>query len=304
MAILEQMDSAPAATDQSQMQRIASAGRRRRKSRGIRRQTGLHVSVILLILVGLAPYLFMLTTSFKNNQQFAESYWLPAFPLQWGNYATAWQQIAPYLAASLIVAAGSIVLIIAISLLSGFVLARYRFLGRNFLFMMIAALMMIPGIASLIPLFIMVRDMGLINTYAVLMIPHVAGGVVLGTILMKTFIEGIPQSLFDAAQIDGAGGVRLFRSIMLPLSLPVIGTVGLITINGVWNDFFWPLLTVTQNELRTASVGLLFFQSQSGVNYGPMFAGYLIASIPLLLLFTFLSKYFLAGVQGGLPGSH
>lgn len=303
MAILEHTDSVPAPMTADKGRGIARAGGGRR-GRSRRGQKALHIAIGFIVLVGLAPYLFMLTTSLKDNQQFAASYWLPAFPLRFDNYAVAWQQIAPYLLASLIVAAGSIVFIIAISLLSGFVLARYRFVGRNFFFMMIAALMMIPGIASLIPLFVMVRDLGLINTYIVLMIPHVAGGVVLGTILMKTFIEGIPQSLFDAAQIDGAGGVRLFRSIMLPLSLPVIGTVGLITINGVWNDFFWPLLTVTENELRTASVGLLFFQSQAGVNYGPMFAGYLLASVPLLLLFTFLSKYFLAGVQGGLPGSH
>ena len=121
---------------------------------------------------------------------------------------------------------------------------------------------------------------------------------------MKTFIEGIPQTLFDAARVDGAGAFRLFLSIMLPLSLPVIGTIGLITINGVWNDFFWPLLTITEDNLRTVSVGLLFFQGQSGTEYGPMFAGYFLASLPLLLLFVFLSKYFLAGVQGGLPGSH
>ncbi|TXK18485.1 carbohydrate ABC transporter permease [Homoserinibacter sp. GY 40078] len=272
--------------------------------RGSRPQWGLHIAAVVLVLVGLGPYIFMLTTSFKDNQQFAESYWLPAFPLRFENFATAWTQISPYLLASVIVAAGSIVAIVAISLVTGFVLARYRFVGRTFFFTMVAALMMIPGIASLIPLFVMVKDMGLINTYLVLMIPHISGGIVLGTILMKTFIEGIPQTLFDAAQLDGAGGVRIFASIMLPLSLPVVGTVGLITVNGVWNDFFWPLLTITQNELRTASVGLLFFQSQSGTNYGPMFAGYLLASIPLVLLFTFLSKYFLAGVQGGLPGSH
>lgn len=93
---------------------------------------------------------------------------------------------------------------------------------------------------------------------------------------------------------------------MMPLSLPVIGTVALVNVQGVWNDFFWPLLTISENDLRTMSVGLLFFQGgQSGTEFGPLFAGYLIASLPLLLLFVFFSKYFLAGgVQGGIPGSH
>lgn len=222
------------------------------------RQWGIKATLIVLVFVSLFPYLFMLGTSLKDNLQFAESYWMPVLPLHWENYSTAWQQIQPYMIASVVVAAASIVLIVVLSLVAGFVLARYSFPGRNFFFVMIAALMMVPSISSLIPLFVMMRDFELLNTYAVLVIPHVAGGIVLGTILMKTFIEGIPQELFDAARVDGAGAPRLFLSIMTPLSLPVIGTVGLITINGVWNDFFWPLLTITENELRTVSVGLLF----------------------------------------------
>ncbi|GAA3640075.1 carbohydrate ABC transporter permease [Microbacterium awajiense] len=269
-----------------------------------KKQVGVVIALCVLVLLSLLPYLFMVTASFKDNVQFADNQWAIMFPLHWENYATAWEQIQPYMLASIIVAAASILGIVLLSTVAGFVLARYTFPGRTFFFVMIAALMMVPSISSLIPLFLLMRDLNLLNTYIVLVIPHVAGGAVLGTILMKTFIEGIPQSLFDAARIDGANGPRLFRSIMLPLSMPVIGTVGLITINGVWNDFFWPLLTITDNELRTVSVGLLFFQGQNATLYGPMFAGYLIASLPLLLLFVFLSKYFLAGVQGGLPGSH
>ncbi|TDD99945.1 carbohydrate ABC transporter permease [Jiangella asiatica] len=275
-----------------------------RPRRWRRRQWGIKAALGVLVVVSLFPYVFMLSTSVKDNLQFAQSYWVPVLPLHWGNYATAWEQIRPYMVASIVVAAVSIVAIVVLSLLAGFVLARYRFPGRGFFFAAIAVLMMVPSISSLIPLFVMMRDLDLLNTYPVLIIPHVAGGVVIGTILMKTFIEGIPQELFDAARVDGAGAARLFTAITLPLSLPVIGTVALITINGVWNDFFWPLLTITENELRTVSVGLLFFQGQAGTDYGPMFAGYMLASLPLLLLFTFLSKYFLAGVQGGLPGSH
>lgn len=269
-----------------------------------RRQGGIIAALCVLVFVSLAPYLFMLTASLKDNLQFAENDWALMFPFHLENYATAWEQIAPYMIASVVVAAAAIVGIAVLSSIAGFVLARYTFPGRNFFFVIIAALMMVPSISSLIPLFLMMRDLGLLNSYIVLIIPHVAGGAVLGTILMKTFIEGIPQTLFDAARVDGASGPRLFRSIMVPLSLPVIGTVGLITINGVWNDFFWPLLTITDNNLRTVSVGLLFFQGQNATEYGPMFAGYFLASLPLLILFIFLSKYFLAGIQGGLPGSH
>jgi len=277
---------------------------RRNRARRQINQGMIHVGLVVIAGVGLLPYLFALVTSFKTNEQFATDFWLPSFPMHGENFLRAWDQIRPYMLTSVVVALIAIAGILILSLLSGFVLARYRFPGRGFFFAIVVALLMVPGIAGLIPLFVMMRDLGLLNTIWVLAIPHIAGGAVLGTILMKTFIEGIPQETFDAARMDGASGPRMFRSIVLPLSLPVVGTVSLITVINVWNDFFWPLLTITKNELKTVSVGLIFFQGQTGTEYGPMFAGYLIASLPLLLLFTFMSKYFLAGIQGGLPGSH
>ncbi|HWU59780.1 MAG TPA: carbohydrate ABC transporter permease [Microbacteriaceae bacterium] len=278
----------------------AKPGRRPRPHRQIRLKTVL----ILLAAVSLAPYLFMVVTSTKTNQQFADSFWQISFPLHFENYVAAWNQVAPYLINTVIVAGASVVLILAVSSVSGFVLARYRFAGRGFIYGSVLVLMMVPGLANLIPLFIIMKDLGLLNTYVVLIVPYTAGGVVLGTILMRNFVEGIPQTIFDAARIDGATGARMYRSVMLPLSLPVLGTIALITVSNVWNDFFWPLLVISDNNLRTVSVGLQFVQGQNVTDYGPLMAGYLIASLPLVLLFTFLSKYFLAGVQGGVPGAH
>lgn len=266
-------------------------------------QFGIGLALTAIVFAGLFPFLFMFVTSFKTNEQYFESFWRPAWPLQLGNYADAWTQIQPYFITTMIVAAGSIIGALTLCTVASFVLARYEFPGRKLMFGLIAALLMVPGIASLIPMFLLMRDLGLLNTRIVLMIPHVVGGAVLGTLLMKTFVEQLPQELFDAARVDGASGPRMFRSIMLPLSLPIVGTIGLITVIGVWNDFFWPLLTVTENELRTMSVGLQFFNTQNGTDYGPLFAGYALASLPLLLLFVFMSKYFLAGLSGGLPGS-
>jgi ABC-type glycerol-3-phosphate transport system permease component len=268
------------------------------------RQLSLKAVLIILAVVSLAPYLFMLVTSLKTNQQFADSFWQISLPLHFENYATAWNQIAPYLVNTVIVATLSIVLILAIASVSGFVLARYRFAGKHFIYGAVLVLMMVPSLAKLIPLFILMKDLGLLNTYVVLVIPYTAGGLVLGTILIRNFVEGIPQSLFDAARIDGASGARMYRSLMLPLSLPVLGTIALLIISEVWNDYFWPLLAISNNDLRTVSVGLQFFQGQNFTDYGPLMAGYLLASLPLVVLFTFLSKYFLAGVQGGLPGAH
>lgn len=274
--------------------------RRRRRGRSGQIVVGSVLSV--LVFVSLFPFLFMFLTSFKTNTQFYKRYWVPTLPPHWSNYTTAWRQIQPYFLTTVIVAAISIGGIVLLATTAAFVFARYDFFGRKALFGMIACLLMVPGISSLIPLFILTRDLGILNTRIVLVIPHVAGGTVLAIILIKTFVEGIPQELFDAARVDGASGPRMFGNVMLPLSLPVIGTVALVTVIGVWNDFFWPLLTVTNNNLRTISVGLSFFQGQNATQWGPLFAGYTLASIPLLLLFTFLSKYFLAGIQGGVPG--
>ncbi|MFI6817473.1 carbohydrate ABC transporter permease [Nonomuraea sp. NPDC050328] len=270
------------------------------RSRRRGNQFGIKAVLSLIAFVGLFPFLFMLMASLKSNQQYYESWWLPSAPFHFENYARAWAQIQPYFVTSLIVAAGSIVGALALCTVAAFVFARYEFVGRKVLFGLIVALLMVPGISSLIPMFVLMRDLDLLNTRAVLVIPHIVGGAVLGTLLMKTFVEQLPQELFDAARVDGASGPRMFVSIMVPLSLPIVGTIALVTVIGVWNDFFWPLLTVTENELRTVSAGLQFFQTQNATEYGPLFAGYAIASIPLLLLFVFLSKHFLAGVQGGL----
>lgn len=276
---------------------------RRSRRRRSRSQWIAGVGLSIIAFVGLFPFLFMFVASFKTNTQFYDTYWSPSFPLHFGNYARAWQQLQPYFITTVIVAAGAILGTLLLASTAGFVFARYRFPGRRVLFGLIAALMMVPGIASLIPLFVLMRDFGLLNTRVVLILPQIAGNVVLGTVLIKTFTEGIPQEMFDAARVDGADGTRMYLWIMLPLALPVLGTVSLLTVINVWNDFFWPLLTITDNNLRTIPVGLSFFQGQNVTSWGPLFAGYMLASIPLLLLFSILSKYFLAGIQGGVPGA-
>jgi ABC-type glycerol-3-phosphate transport system permease component len=281
--------------------RMAQPPRRRRR----RRLRQLRISAILglITFVGLFPYIFMLLASFKTNQQYFETPLVPTFPLHFETYPRAWEQIQPYFITSLIVSAGSVVGALALCTVAAFMFARYKFIGRKLLFGLVAVLLMVPGISSLIPLFVLMRDLGLLNTRIVLVIPHIVAGAVLGTLLMKTFVEQLPQELFDAARVDGAGGIRMFFSIMLPLSLPITGTVALVTVIGVWNDFFWPLLTVSEDRLRNIAAGLEFFHGQNATEWGPLFAGYAIASIPMLLLFAFLSKYVLVGLQGGLSGS-
>jgi ABC-type glycerol-3-phosphate transport system permease component len=281
-----------------------AAAASRDRGRREKRQLGVKSVLVLLVLLGLGPYLFMVVTSFKTNEQFEQSFWAPALPLHVENFVVAWEQIAPYLLNSVFVALLSAIAIAAISSIAAFVISRFRFRGRGVVYGLLLVLMAMPAITSLIPLFILMKDLRLLDTFAALIIPYVAGGVVLATILMRNFIDGIPQTIYDAGRIDGAGSVRLYWSITLPLSLPVLGSVALITLSTVWNDFFWPLLVISDDALRTASVGLQYFQGQNAIDYGPLMAGYLLATLPLAVLFVFLSKYFLAGTQGGLAGAH
>jgi ABC-type glycerol-3-phosphate transport system permease component len=242
----------------------------------------------------------MLETSLKSNRQFDSSYWAPSLPLHFGNYSSAWKDVAPYILTSLIVAAVTMLGCILLGSVTAFVLGRFQFPGRKVFFGFIALLLMIPGVASIIPLFTFMASLHLLNSYPDLIIPQLAGQTVLAVVLMKTFVEQIPQSLFDAAAVDGASPRRLYWNIMLPLARPIIGTVAVLSVISVWSEYFWPELTITTNSLRTVPVGLQFFQGELTTSYGPLFAGYLIASVPLLILFVFLSRYFLAGIQGGL----
>jgi ABC-type glycerol-3-phosphate transport system permease component len=260
-------------------------------------------SLGFLAFLGLFPYLFMLLTSFKNTQQFVDSYWGLPLPLSFENYAAAWGQTKDYFVTTFIVVGATIAATLLLGLLSGFILSRFVFVGRNFLFTCVGLLLMVPWIAALIPLFVLSKDLKMLNTIWVLIVPMIAGNAVLSVILFKNFIDSIPQELFDCAVVFGASGPQIFRYVVVPLSYPIVGTISLLTMINVWNEFFWPLLTVTDDSLRTISVGISFFQGQNETDYGALMAGYTLASIPLLFLFTFLSKHFLAGIQGGLSVS-
>lgn len=277
------------------------AAPRRKRSRVSRSEWIAGGVLAILIAISLFPYIFMLLTSTKSNEQFIESYWVPTWPLHLENYASAWNQIWPYFLSTIIVAAASIVGVLVLATSAAFTFARYEFVGRGALFGLLAALMMVPSIVSLIPLFVLMKDLGILNSYLVLVLPQVAGGVVIATVLIRTFVMGLPPELFEAAKVDGAGGFRQYWNIMLPLARPVIGTVCLLIVINVWNEFFWPLLTITDDSLRTIPVGLAYFQGQNVTEWGPLFAGYTIASVPLLVIFSMVSKHFLAGIQGGLP---
>lgn len=257
----------------------------------------LHTIIAILLFMLLYPLVMTLWCSFKSDLAFDYARWYPTLPIRWTTYTTAFPLIWRYILNTVFVAVVGTAGMLFISSISAFTFARMKFPGREFLYTCVIALMMIPGILSLVPGFMIYKHLGLLNSYWVLIIPIVVGAPVFGIFLLRAFFEGIPEEVFEAARIDGAGEFLVYKSICLPLSIPIMGTLAIMQIVGVWNDFVWPRITIQDDKLMTISAGLLMrFTSQVGSNYPLTFAGYMIASVPLIILFTFANKYYIEGL--------
>jgi multiple sugar transport system permease protein len=213
-------------------------------------------------------------------------------------------KIAPfgrYFFNSLIVGVCTTLLNVFFAALTGYGFAKYNFWGKNFLFISILSTLMIPFQAIMVPLFIIVRDFGWLNTYQGLIIPWAISA--FGVFLMRQFILSIPNELMDAARIDGDSEFGIFWHVILPLSKTPLVTLAIFTFLDSWNNLLWPLIIITKTDMRTVSLGLTEFQTLHGTAYNLLMAGSTIATIPILLLFIFLQRYFIRGVVlSGLKG--
>jgi ABC-type glycerol-3-phosphate transport system permease component len=205
-----------------------------------------------------------------------------------------------YIANSLIFSLASVIAVVFLSSLSGYVFARHRFPGKETIYLLILALLMVPGVLTLIPAFVLVRQLGLINTPWALILPWTAGGQVFGILLCRSFFATLPQDLFDAGRMDGASELDLYARIALPLSWPILITLAIMQMVSTYNDFIWPLLTISDPRMQVVTVGLTQFTSQYGItDWGPRMAAYAVATIPLLLLLSFGMRYYVQGLTSG-----
>lgn len=199
---------------------------------------------------------------------------------------------------SLIVALGSALLTVIICTMGGYVFAKKTFWGKDVLFLILLSSMMVPGMIFMIPQFVIVTWFGWMNTYLGMIVPHLAN--IFGLFLLKQYISTIPNSLFEAARIDGASELQILRIIVVPLSLPVLTTLFLLTFVGQWSNFLWQLIVNTADSpLRTLPVGLALFKGQYGVDWEMMMAGACFSIIPIALLFLAAQKFFIAGLTQG-----
>lgn len=245
----------------------------------------------------LMPILWMVSTSLKPLDRVFELpiQWIPR-PPRWENYPTAWNRFnfTRYFINSAIVSVAVTILNVFLAGLAGYSLAKYRYFGQRALFIAILSTLMLPIEVLMVPTFLIVRDLDWLNTYHGLIIPVVADA--FGIFLMRQFMLHLPDSLIEAARIDGASEVGTYFRIVVPLIWPAILTLTIFTWRETWDAFVWPFIIVTQDELRTVPLGLQRFQEEYVTTYNEVMAISAIAMVPLLLLFLFFQRAFIRGV--------
>lgn len=264
----------------------------------------LHLLLIAGSVIMLLPFIWMLSTSLKLPREIFTypPIWIPT-TLAWENY-TKTVTIMPFgrfYLNSLVVALSVTFFQLLTASLAAFAFARLRFWGRNALFLLYLATLMIPFHVMLIPNFILVRFMGWYDTYQALILPPAFSA--LSTFLLRQYFLGLPLELDEAARIDGASSLRIWWQIILPLSGPVLAALTIFTFLNAWNDFLWPLVITNSLEMRTLPVGLTAFQGQYKVEWHLLMAGAVIAMVPVLIVYILAQKKFVEGITlAGLGG--
>jgi multiple sugar transport system permease protein len=259
-----------------------------------------------LAVVVIVPILYMVSMAFtlELNQLQYPIEWIPDPPTL-SNFqkifADPMLPIARWFGNSLLIATVGTVIIIGLSSLSGYAFARLEFPGKNLLFSLLLFSLMIPIAITLIPIFLLLRDFRLLNTYAAIWLPAAAS--VTGIFLLRQHFYSIPTELEDAARVDGANRFRIFAQISLPLVRGALIALFIFTFLGLWNDLFWPLIVLSDRPMLTLPVGLVVLQQGSYIQKGLAFAGAFIATVPVLIFYAFFQRKIIAGITtAGLAG--
>lgn len=258
-----------------------------------------HMFIWFILFFAFFPLYLMFNISLKDNQQFIMNPWLPSAPYHFENWVKAWHTISPYIANTIVIATGTIILSLSVSIAGAYFFARYKMPGSRILFYMFLLLMLYPGIANLVPLFNLLSRLRLLNTLWALVLVGSAGGQVVTIYVLRNFIEELPEDLFDAAEIDGAGPLQQIKNVVIPMSGSIISVMTILRIIAVWNSFVLPLVVIRDNAKLPLAVGLLRMEGEYTRQWGELMAGYSLASIPLVLLFIFTMGVFVKGLSAG-----
>ena len=247
------------------------------------------------------PIIWIGYSSLKTDAEFSvNSMGLPAAPT-FQNYVSVITstKMPQYIWNSFKTSVMSVVLVLLFAFILGYIFARFTFIGKNALYLYVMMGMLIPIHALLVPIYIQLRDLGLLNRQVTLTFPYVAFGLPLAMVLTESFVKSIPRSFEEAAYIDGAGFLRTMFQIILPLAMPILSTVIIITFFYCWNEFSFALVLTNDDSVRTIPVGLTMFKSAYKVNYPRLMAGILLSMLPVMILYFMFSDRIIRGMMAG-----
>lgn len=261
-------------------------------------QEGLkHVVLVCLAASIIVPFWYMLNTSLKVPKEiFLSGYWFYPPRVTWENYADVIYRslFLRWTLNSLLVGSVQTSVQLVVALLGAYAFARYRFFGRGFMFFMVLSTMMIPPQAFMVPLYVIVNRLGWVNAYAGIIVPHLASGY--AVFLLRQFFLSIPNELSEAAEIDGCNSLQILRYVYLPASGTVLTALAVILFVNSWNDYYWPLIVITKEHLRTIPLALVYFRGEEGlILWGPTMAAATMATIPILALYAVAQRRFMEG---------
>ncbi len=215
-------------------------------------------------------------------------------------FRRSWVELRRYMINTFVTCGITACGVVFIGSMTAYILSRYRFFGSKTLFYYIIAVMMFPGVLTLVPSFLLVKNLGLLNTYLAMILPYIAGGQVFAIFVFKGFFDGLPEDLFESARIDGAGHIQLYLNIILPLSKPILSVVTIMNVLSTWNNFLWPFIVNTDRKYDVVASGLYVLATSAFANsYSTLFSAYMLSAIPLLVLFTYATRPFIQGVTSG-----
>ena len=260
-----------------------------------------HTFIWFFLLIELFPLYMMFQVSFKDNASFIRQPWLPLPPheWQWGNWLFAIKLIGPYLANTVFVAVTGTVCSLFLAILGSYFFARHKLPFSGVLWAMFLILMLLPTVTNIVPLFMLLKSMSLLNTLLALILVGVAGGQVFNIFVLRHFLEDLPKDLFEAAEMDGASHFQQVINIVIPMASPIIGTLAILTFLNLWNDFLLPLIILRDKELFTLGVGLIYLDGEYVKPWGRIMASYFLAAIPLIIIFLFTMRLFVRGLSAG-----
>jgi multiple sugar transport system permease protein len=260
-------------------------------------QVAVHGLLIIWLLISVIPFVWMVSTSFKGPGEIFvfPPRWIPRNPT-FDNYINLFQNMnfgRPFLN-SVIVSLSTTFLSVLVATMAGYGFAKFHFKNKNLLFLFILGTIMVPGQITMIPVFLLLSRMNLLNTYWGLILPAIANA--FNIFFMRQYIMGVPDELIEAAKIDGAHEGWIFFRIILPLARPAMAAITIFTFTGSWNNFLWPLIIATDESMYTLPVAVSVLGGQYTENIAMQMAGSVIVILPLIIVFLFTQRYFIKGI--------